>query len=171
MRANELTVYRDDSTIMWTRRILVLFAVLVLFASTVFGVGQSAQATPVAELTAGEQTIPGALTADASVENSMPTASAGSDTGGPSSLAPGEGPASDTSHEDETEEAPSAESSPADQEADPTTPADVPTKPSVDESLEADQAATTEDDQSAIVDDPAAPEMSQRLASPETTSV
>ena len=46
MRAKVRAVDRTGSTAMWHKRMLILFAALMLCASTVFGMGQSALAAP-----------------------------------------------------------------------------------------------------------------------------
>ena len=46
MRAKVRTVDRNDSPAMWRRRIVILFAVLMLCATTALGMGQSALAAP-----------------------------------------------------------------------------------------------------------------------------
>ena len=56
MRENEDAVSCLDFTVAWSRMLLALFATLAFLATAVFGMGQSAQATPVAELTAEEDT-------------------------------------------------------------------------------------------------------------------
>lgn len=50
---------RHDSTVMWSRRLLILLAIFALFASTVFGMGQSALASP----TTGNDIVPNGIPA------------------------------------------------------------------------------------------------------------